>query len=388
MSDNAHTAEDLRQMQALPLESKILMTKQRIKAWYEAWVRFEIFDEKTGKTRFVTFDTRQQREPPMNETEYVVSAIPGWVYVSFSGGKDSTVLKHIVDSMYDDVPSLFVNTGLEYPEIQRFAMSQKNVVTVRPEMRFDEVIKKYGYPAISKEISDVIYYAKHGKKGSFQSSRIQRLNGVWKDKHGNKSQFNCEKWKFMLDAPFEVSSYCCGVMKKSPSQKYARKTGRKQIVGTMACESRLRYQQWLKGGCNAFDAKKPSSQPLTFWTEQDILHYIKKYNVPYCSVYGDIVIDFCDDAPDEQINIIDCLGAYEPSDRLKTTGCNRTGCIFCMFGCHLEKEPNRFQRLKKTHPRQYEYCIGGGEYVDGKWQPSKDGLGLGKVLDFIGVKYD
>lgn len=64
MSDNAHTADDLRQMQALPLESKILMTKQRIKAWYEAWVRFEIFDEMTEKTRFVTFDTREQREPP------------------------------------------------------------------------------------------------------------------------------------------------------------------------------------------------------------------------------------------------------------------------------------------------------------------------------------
>ena len=60
-----------------------------------------------------------------------------------------------------------------------------------------------------------------------------------------------------------------------------------------------------------------------------------------------------------------------------------------MFGCHLEKEPNRFQRLKETHPRQYEYCIGGGEYDEsGIWQPSKQGLGLGKVLDYIGVKYE
>ena len=128
--------------------------------------------------------------------------------------------------------------------------------------------------------------------------------------------------------------------------------------------------------------------PLSFWTEQDILHYIKKYDVPYCSVYGDIVIDLQDDALDNQINIIDYLGDYEPTDKLKTTGCNRTGCIFCMFGCHLEKEPNRFQRLKETHPRQYEYCIGGGEMVDGKWQPNKQGLGLGYVLDYIGVKYD
>lgn len=93
------------------------------------------------------------------------------------------------------------------------------------------------------------------------------------------------------------------------------------------------------------------------------------------------------DSVEGQINVIDYLGEYEPEDKLKTTGCDRTGCIFCMFGCHLEKEPNRFQRLKETHPRQYEYCIGGGEMVEGKWQPSKEGLGLGKVLDYINVKY-
>ena len=384
MSDNAHTADDLRQMQALPLEAKIIMTKQRIKAWYDAWVRFEIFDEKTEKTRFVTFDTREQREPTMNETEYVVSAIPGWVYVAFSGGKDSTVLKHIVDSMYDDVPALFVNTGLEYPEIQRFAMSQKNVVTVRPQMRFDEVVKKYGYPVASKELSKKIYYAKRGSNWAKKYA-----DGTAQRGDGQKSRF-CISNRFLplLEAPFEVSSYCCDVMKKKPSKQYGKQTGRKPFVGTLAEESNLRTRAWLWHGCNSFNGKSPSSQPLSFWTEQDILHYIQKYDVPYCSVYGDIVIDFDDEAPDDQMNIIDILGDYEPGDRLKTTGCDRTGCIFCMFSCHLEKEPNRFQRLKKTHPRQYEYCIGGGEFVDGKWQPSKDGLGLGKVLDFIGVKYD
>ena len=128
---------------------------------------------------------------------------------------------------------------------------------------------------------------------------------------------------------------------------------------------------------------------MSFWTEQDILHYIKKFNVPYCSVYGDVVVDEkpYEDAIKGQINIYETLDDYEGSI-LKTTGCSRTGCTFCMFGCHLEKEPNRFQMLKETHPRQYDYCINGGEMVDGKWQPNKEGLGLGKVLDYIGVKYD
>lgn len=61
--------------------------------------------------------------------------------------------------------------------------------------------------------------------------------------------------------------------------------------------------------------------------------------------------------------------------------------MFCMFGCHFEKSENRFQRLAKTHPKIYNYCINGGEEVDGVWQPSEKGLGLGKVLDYIGVDY-
>lgn len=131
---NKHETWELKQMQSLSLKSKILMTQQRIRQWYEHW--------------------------------------DGMVYVSFSGGKDSTVLKHIVDQMYDDVPALFVNTGLEYPEIQRFAMSQKNVVTVRPEMRFDEVIKKYGYPVIKRSCTQHRVCKKGFCLGNKQLQRI------------------------------------------------------------------------------------------------------------------------------------------------------------------------------------------------------------------------
>lgn len=353
---NKHMPYDLAQMQSLPLEAKIIMTQQRIRQWYEHW--------------------------------------DGQVYVSFSGGKDSTVLKHIVDGMYDDVPALFVNTGLEYPEIQRFVKDVKagkwdcfnsDIEILRPKMRFDEVVKKYGYPAISKDISSCIYWAKRGSP-----TRLARIKGIHTMPDGSPSMFNCNKWEFMLEAPFEVNNQCCTIMKKQPSKAYERKTNRKPIIGMLACESLKRKTAWMQTGCNAFDTKKPQSQPLAFWTEQDILHYIKKFNVPYAPVYGDIVVDEKVDGDkviEGQINLIDYLGCYDQEDRLRTTGCDRTGCIFCMFGCHLEKEPNRFQRLKETHPRQYEYCIGGGEMVDGKWQPNKEGLGLGKVLDYIGVKY-
>lgn len=388
---NKHDPQDLKQMQSLSLDSKINMTKQRIKDWYESWVKFEIFNRKTEKTRFVTMVVEDywNDKPLMNEDEYIVTAERGQVYVSFSGGKDSTVLKHIVDSMYSDVPSLFVNTGLEYPEIQKFVRDVKmgkydcfnsNVEIVRPEMQFNEVLKQYGYPVVSKEVSNTIYGARNSIEKGVYSHRLCKL-GISRDEYGGlkddgkfdyegslkNSTYRQDKWKFLLDADFRASSYCCDVMKKQPSKKYEKENGRMPIVGTMAWESQNRRTAWLKNGCNAFTAKRPASQPLSFWTEQDILEYIKKYDVPYCSVYGDVV---------------------EQNGELKTTQCSRTGCIFCMFGCHLEKEPNRFQRLKETHPRQYDYCINGGEMVDGKWQPSKEGLGLGKVLDYIGVKYD
>lgn len=330
---NKHTPYDLKQMQSLPLEAKIVMTQQRIRQWYDHW--------------------------------------EGEVYVSFSGGKDSTVLKHIVDNTpgVNDVPSVFVNTGLEYPEIQKFVKDVQaekwdcfnpDVVILRPEMRFDEVVKNYGYPAVSKMVAHSVDIARRNPDGCVAKNMFAA------EKTG---RFAFHKWQYLIDAPFCVSDKCCNVMKKKPSEKYAKETGRKPILGTLAEESALRYTSWLKQGCNAFQGKKPSSQPMSFWTEQDVLNYLKKYNVPYCSVYGDIRVK-----PDAEYT-------------LETTGCDRTGCIFCMFGCHLEKEPNRFQRLKETHPRQYEYCINGGEMVKGKWQPSKEGLGLGKVLDYIGVNY-
>lgn len=345
---SAHNPQDLKQMQSLPLEAKIRMSQRRIRDWYEYW--------------------------------------DGQVYISFSGGKDSTVLKHLVENtpgVYD-VPSVFVNTGLEYPEIQRFAMNQPNVVTLRPTMRFDNVIRQYGYPVISKEVSKRIYYARQGSLWAVKSLQGQNPDGT---ESSYKQRY--KKYARLAEADFPISAYCCDVMKKKPVKQYEKETGRKPIVGTMTYESHQRLQGWLKTGCNAFDSDRPKSQPMSFWTEQDVLHYIKKFNVPYCSVYGDIVTQDEDgnyyDMPSEYLETLYAAG---DKPELKTTGCDRTGCIFCMFGCHLEDEPNRFQRLKETHPRQYEYCIGGGEMVDGKWQPNKEGLGLGHVLDYIGVKYD
>ena len=372
-----HTKSDLKQMQSLPLEAKIIMSQQRIKVWYENWCKFEIVNDKNPKKpkiRYVTLDTRDYREPELKDYEYINHVYDGQVYVSFSGGKDSTVLLHLVREMYPDVEAVFVNTGLEYPEIQNFVKTFDNVTILRPEMRFDEVIKKYGYPMISKSVANCVRGAKLGQK-----SRLNLLNGLNCDGSDTKSKFSKAKYKPLLDVDFEVSEMCCDVMKKKPAYTFQRQSGKKPIIATMATESILREKNWVKSGCNAFEDKYPKSQPMSFWTEQDVLQYIKKYNIHIASVYGDVVYS---ENP-EQMR----LEEYG-TDKLETTGCDRTGCIFCGFGCHLEKGKSRFERLKETHPHQYDYCLNGGEYdKNGTWKPNKQGLGMKHVFDELNKIY-
>lgn len=231
------------------------------------------------------------------------------------------------------------------------------------------------------------------------------VGGVFSDadSFGDRSMFNKEKWlPIATDLPIPVSHICCRVMKKSPLQKYQRKNRFVPMLGTLAEESRVRKQAWLRHGCNAFDSSHPTSQPMSFWLNQDVLHYVVSENIPLPSVYGDIVV--CGDDGNEY----PIFDEWTDGKKYKCSGCDRTGCIFCAFGAHLEKGETRFQKLAVTHPRQYEYCIGGGQWVDnpaydpvaptydGEWKnwnpkkiwvPSKKGLGMGKVFDMLNETY-
>ena len=171
--------QKLKQMQSLPLEQKIIVSKQRIKQWLEAW-----------------------------EDQCVVS---------FSGGVDSTVLLDLVRSVNYDIKAVFVNTGLEYPQIVRFVKTIPNVDIIRPKITYKQVIEKYGYPFPSKGIATKISEIKSTKS---ESLRKLRLTGIRPNGEYSPLSKLSKKWKFLLDAPFEVSSRCCDIMKKQPLHKY------------------------------------------------------------------------------------------------------------------------------------------------------------------------
>ena len=333
------TKEDLKYFQSMPLDIKVAMTKTRIREWV---------------THFGESGT----------------------YISFSGGKDSTALLYLVRELYPDIPAVFVNTGLEYPEVQSFAKSFDNVTVLTPKLPFTEVIKQYGYPFISKEVSQTIYeaYNYDAETGKYQY-RMDKMHrqGRYEGKYG------CLKYKPLLYTNFKLSHKCCNIMKKNPAKTYERHTDRVPFIGTLAEESALRTTSWLKNGCNAFETKRKTSQPMSFWTENDVLQYLKQNNIKIASVYGDIV----EYNADNQLSMLEA----DENTKLCTTGCDRTGCIFCGFGAHMDKY-SRFLRLKETHPKQYAYCMGGGEYdIDGIWKPNKNGLGMAHVIDELNKLY-
>lgn len=207
-------------------------------------------------------------------------------------------------------------------------------------MSFKKVIETYGYPVISKQVSMAIDRYRNTKS---EKQKLLRKYGKYNE-NGNTIHVTMgyvpKKYHYLLDAPFKISEKCCNIMKEQPSQSYQNKTKAYPYVGTMAEDSNQRTIKYLTTGCNSFEGKV-QSRPLSFWLEKDIWQYIKENQLKYSKIYD--------------------------------IGEKRTGCMFCMFGVQLEQQPNRFQRMKKTHPKLYDYCM--------------NELELKKVLNYLHVSY-
>lgn len=258
--------------------------------------------------------------------------------VSFSGGKDSTVVLDLMNRAYEelekdkwDLDVFFCDTGLEFPEIKDFVKTFKNVTWLKPRRTFKQIIEKYGYPVVSKETSHKLYQCRYTKsdylRGKYLSTDYSSLTSIPK------------KWRFLLDAPFDCSDVCRKYLKKDIANKHTQ--GKVVVIGTMAADSRLRKMSYLEHGCFASNLAQPQLRPIMFWLEEDIWEYLKIHKLPYSEIYD--------------------------------MGYKNTGCMFCGFGLQMEAQPNRFQKMSRTHPKQYKYVI--------------NTLKMGEVFDYMKVPY-
>lgn len=243
------------------------------------------------------------------------------VYISFSGGKDSTVLFHLARRLYPDILGVFCNTGNEYPDIIRFVNQQirggYNVQIIRPKITPRQVWEKYGFPLVSKKQSQYIHDVRVNPASKLAQMRLSNTNTKFKISL---------KWRYLIKEPYETHEICCTKLKKEPFHRFEKETQRRPILGVMASESLSREADYLRyGGCNQFDlVQGAKSLPLSIWVEQDIWDYISKFNVPIADIYH--------------------------------KGAQRTGCMGCGFGAQFADD-TRFETLHREYPKCYDMVM-------------------------------
>lgn len=245
----------------------------------------------------------------------------GKVYLAFSGGKDSTVLMHLCEILYRDIPCVFVNTGCEYPDIIKFVYKMRdtghNVQIIRPKATPRDVWRKYGFPLVSKEVAEQIRAIRNNPDSIKARYALGLVNP--------NSMFVLKKrWRYLIDEPYETSNKCCDKLKKDPSKRYSKETGLKPIVGIMASESLLREKTYIRrGGCNVF-GDHAESLPLSIWTDDDIWEFVQREGIELAPIY------------------------YK--------GAQRTGCVACGFGCQFKRD-TRLRILYKNYPKYYNLIM-------------------------------
>lgn len=187
-----HTLADLRQRQALPLDAKIMLTKRRISEWAEHW--------------------------------------DGDVYVSWSRGNNSTILAHLARQVIPDVRLVYSRTGLEYPEVDQFnPFGPENIIVVRPEVTFRQVLERHGYPVISRRIAKMLRWMQNPSEKNVQARRLT-MEGIMANGEPASSRAKLpKKYHRWIQAPFKCSEACCDLLKKNPLKKFAKENSAKRM---------------------------------------------------------------------------------------------------------------------------------------------------------------
>lgn len=252
--------------------------------------------------------------------------------LSFSGGKDSTVLSALVDMACPEnkIPRVYANTGIEYRMVFEFVERERErehpweLVILKPSVPIKPMLEKDGYPFKSKYHSHIVNIWQN--RGVDDSETVKNYLELQTPKSGKIpfSQHLCPKilkYQFSEGAPFKISDKCCDKMKKAPLKKYQKENNKPySIIGIMHAEGGQRET----AKCLAFSGNKLKAfQPLVPVTKEWEDWFIDTYNVEICSIY------------------------------LPPYNFERTGCKGCPFALHLEKE---LDALEKYFPNERKQC--------------------------------
>lgn len=249
---------------------------------------------------------------------------------------------------------------------------------LKPLLPKTQVIQQFGWPVLSKEIAGkisllqqpteknatvrhAILTGETGAYGGYQTESRMRLSERWLQKFGGADPEGAAKG--YQKAPFPVSERCCYYLKEKPCDDWAKAHHSAAYLGLMASEGGRRQKSLMLHGCNYFGKSTTRSAPFAIFSRQDLLQLALDLRVPVPAEYGEIV--------------------RNPDGTLRTTKAQRTGCTMCGFGIHLEKRPHRFDRLRESNPKEWEFWM---HHVckdsTGNW------YGWGRVLDYIGVEWE
>ena len=226
-------------------------------------------------------------------------------YLSFSGGKDSTILHYLLDMALPNnrIPRVYVNTGIGLKVIDEFvselAKNDERIVIIRPKLPIKQTLEKYGYPFKSKHHSYMV--EKYQRLGMIKG--VKNYLGVG-DNNIKKVCPKKLKYQFSEDFKIKISDLCCLKMKEEPMTDWAKENNKPiAITGIMPDEGGRR----VKAQCIVIKDKKTKFfNPLVKINKEFEDWFLEKYKLKICKIY------------------------YPPYNF------KRTGCVCCPFSIELQ----------------------------------------------------
>lgn len=293
------------------------------------------------------------------------------------GGLDSIVLLLFLKQIGIDVPAISVST-LEDKSIQRIH-KKLGIIEIKPGKSKVKILNEVGFPVISKNIAGKIDILQHpteknktvrhavvtgecGKQGHYAKNSRMKMPQKWLNLFAGYENEN-EGVNYKIP-DFLVSNKCCKFLKEDPCDKWAKTNNSCPFLGLMASEGGQREEALIEHGCNYFGKTVIRSAPFAPFMRQDILQLAVDLKAPIPEIYGTI--------------------EKTAQGILYTTGAQRTGCSMCGFGVHMEKRPHRFDRLRESNRKEWEFWM----YNCCTDEDTGKKFGWGKVLDYIGVDWE